>query len=90
MAEWSDVKKRLQEEVDELRGLRDDLRVQLHLAKLEARDRWEQAEDDWEHLEGKLRELASESREELHEIGESAKGLAAQIRESYRHIRERL
>jgi hypothetical protein len=87
MADWS---KRIEEEVEELRGLRDDLRVQVHLAKMEAQERWEKAEEDWESLEGKLRQLAADSREELHEIGEAARLLASQIRESYRHIRERL
>lgn len=87
MSDWS---RRIQEEVDELRGLRDDLRVRIHLGRMEARERWEKTEQDWEHLEGKLKLLAAESRESLEEVGEAARLLAEQIRESYRHLRERL
>lgn len=87
MTDWS---RRIHEEVEELRGLRDDLRVQAHLGRMEVRERWEKAERDWEHLEGKLKLLASESRESLEDVGEAARLLAEQIREGYRHIRERM
>jgi len=84
--DWS---RRIHEEVEELRGLRDELRVQLRLGRMEARDRWEKAEQDWERRESKLKLLAAESRESLEGVGEAAQLLAEQIREGYRHIRRR-
>lgn len=83
----SEVSDRIHEEVEELRGLRDDLKLQVHLAKMEAQDRFQKAEQSWEHLEAKLRLLASESRESAGEVGEAAKLLVDEIRESYRHVR---
>jgi hypothetical protein len=81
---------KFQAEVEELRALRDDLKVQVHLGKMEAQRRFEKAEKDWEHLEGKLRALGSASRESLGDVREAAKLLLAEIRESYRHIRKAL
>jgi hypothetical protein len=77
-------------EVEELRALRDDLKLQVHLGKMDAQRRFEKAEKDWESLEAKLRVLATASRESLGDVGEAVKLLLHEIRESYRHIRKAL
>lgn len=84
----SSLNERIQKEVDELRGLRDDLKVQVHLGKLDAQDRFAEAEKNWEHLEGKLKVLADASRETAEEVGEAARLLAGEIRNGYDHIRK--
>ncbi len=90
MTDWDDVKKAVSQELEELRGLRDELKVQVHLGKAEARQRWEALEQRWEHLEAKGRMLREEAREPLAEIGETAKELAREIRDGYRHLRSLL
>ncbi len=87
MGELSD---RLSEELDALRELRDEVRVQMELGRAEARNRWEELEEDWQHLEGKLRLMRNESRGELEDIGEAARNLLERIREGYRHLRSLL
>jgi len=87
MSDWND---RLRSQVDELRGLRDDLKLQVHLGKLEARERFEKTEKDWGHLEAKLKQLADASRESADDVGEAARLLADEIREGYRHVRSLL
>jgi hypothetical protein len=87
MSDWNE---RLHKEVDELRGLRDDLKVQVHLGKMEAQERFAKAEKDWDQLEGKLKRLAEASRESAGEVGEAARLLVDQIREGYRHVKEML
>lgn len=84
---WSET---FAEEVEELRRVRDELRVQIHLARAEARERWEDLEKRWQHLEGKLRVLRAESRDSLGEIGEAGRLLADEIRKGYRHLRSLL
>jgi len=74
-------------DLDSLRTLRDELRVQMELGKAEARDRFEQVEKEWSHLEGKLKQLGDASREELGEVQAAVDVLADQIREGYRHLK---
>ena len=85
-----DIADRFSEELDSLRELRDEFRVQMELGRAEARKRWEELEEDWHHLEGKLKLMRNESRGELEDIGEAARILARRIREGYRHLRSLL
>ena len=86
----SDLKDRIRKDAEELRGLRDDLKLQVHLGKMEAQQRFEKAEKDWEHLEAKLKLLAEASRKNADEVGEAARLLVDEIREGYRHVRSLL
>jgi SMC interacting uncharacterized protein involved in chromosome segregation len=86
----ADDPERIQREVDALRTLRDELRVQLNLAGKEARGVYESAEKSWQKLEGKLRRLQHESGKELHEVADAARAFAKEIRDSYQRLRELL
>lgn len=46
--------KKTNETLEELRKLRDEIRVKVHLAGMEARERWEELEPKLEELEGQL------------------------------------
>jgi hypothetical protein len=85
-----DLAERFSEELEGLRELRDEFRVQMELGRAEAREGWERLEEDWRHLEAKLQLMRNESRGELEEIGEAARLLVEQIREGYRHLRSLL
>lgn len=87
MTDW---KQKLSEEMDDLRRVRDELRVQLKLGRAEAKERWEALEKDWQHLEGRMKLIGEESKESAHEIGEAAKLLVGEIREGYRRLRDML
>jgi len=87
MSEWNE---RLRKEVDELRGLRDDLKVRVHLAKMDAQDRFQKAERSWEQLETKLRQLGDASKESAEDVSQAARLLVDEIREGYRHVRDKL
>lgn len=77
----------LESEVDTLRTLRDELRVQLNLAGKEARDLFDSAEKSWQKLEGRLRLVERESRQEFHGVGDAARTLVKEIRDAYRRVR---
>jgi len=81
---------RFSDDVDKLREVRDELRVQLHLGAAEARDAWHEVEQRWQHLEGKLKLLRDESREDLGEVGEAAGLLVSEIKDTYAHLRRQL
>jgi DNA anti-recombination protein RmuC len=87
VTDWSE---RFAEEIDDLRRVRDELRVQVHLGKEEAKQRWEELEKRWAHLEARLKRVREESRESLDEIGEAARTLLEEIRNGYRQVRKLL
>lgn len=87
MVDW---REKLSEEVDDLRRVRDELRVQLHLGKEEAREHWEALEKRWQHLEARLKLVREGSRESAEDIREAARMLVEEIRRGYRHVRELL
>ena len=50
----SEIGKRVADEVKTLKQVRDELRVQMHLGKAEAKELWERMEQRWHDIEGKL------------------------------------
>lgn len=87
MSEW---KERFRSEFDELRRVRDELNVRVHLAKADAKDQWEKLEHEFHRLEGKGRQIAQVSEEPLREVRDAARLLIDEIRDGYRRIRKAL
>ena len=83
----SEIRDRINEEIDGMRGVRDELRVQLHLANAELKDEWEKLERGWSHLEGRMKVLGKETDEVGSEIGETLHVLAEQLRNGYDRIK---
>ena len=85
---------KIQEELEKLRdGLlqqRDELRVQLNLAKLEAREEWEKTEEKLEHFKAKLEEVSGEAIEATEDVWASVKMLGEEIERAYKRIKSRL
>ena len=70
-----------------LEQLRDELKVQAHLFKADARDQWENLEKDFSKLRAEtapVREAASQSAEE---IKEASKLLFDTVKEGYERIK---
>lgn len=86
----SDVRERIDEELDGLRQARDELKVQVHLAKAEAQDLWEQLEDKYERVENHAKQIARDAEQPLHDVADAAKLLIEEIREGYKQIRAAL
>jgi len=87
MSEW---KERFEKELDEVRRVRDELNVRVHLAKAEVKDRWNELEHAFHKLEAKGRQVAQASEEPLRDVRDAARLLIDQVREGYRRIREAL
>ena len=69
-------------EVSALAQVRDELRLQLALGKLEARDEWEVAERKWADVKRLAAATADDAGETMHD-------LLGRIREGYRELRQR-
>ena len=84
----SDLDDALSREVDQLKTLRDELRVQMHLAKKEAQQVWSAAEKNWEHLESRLHQIKCQSEEPLEKVADASRNLVHEIGEAYRTIKK--
>jgi hypothetical protein len=80
----------LGDEMDGLRRVRDELRVQAELGRAELRDRWQELEKSWHHLEGRMKLARESAREDAGNVREAARLLLDELRESYDHLRKRL
>ena len=86
----SELRKRIESEIETLRAARDELKVQVHLGAAEARGVWEKAEKSWGHLEGRVKVLAEATHESLEDVGAAIDVLAEEIRRGYQHVRKLL
>jgi CBS domain-containing protein len=86
----ADMKTRMDKEIDELRRVRDELKVRVHLAKAEAKDRWDELEQKFRRLESKGHQIAQASEAPMRDVADAARLLVDEIREGYRRIKEAL
>jgi hypothetical protein len=86
----AELGEKLSAELEELKRVRDELRVRIHLGAAEAREVWEKTERKLGELEAKVRLVRREAREPLHEVGAAARLLLQEIRDGYRRIRDAL
>jgi len=81
---------KLSEELNELKRVRDEIRVKIHLGKAEARELWERSEQKLEEVESKLKFISDQAEKPLHDVREAAQLLLGEIRDGYKRIREAL
>ncbi len=75
MSEFDDL-------IEELKQKRDELRLQINLASMEARDEWEELEAKMEDFTAKAKDLADEAG-----LGETGEGIAKALGELGREIK---
>lgn len=83
-------KHRFESELNELRRVRDELRVQMHLGKAEAEELWEKLEKRFHRAEAEVKKVAGRAEEPLQDVAEAAELLLDEIRNGYRRLREML
>lgn len=90
----SQDKSTLQELVDDLKQQRDELRVQLHLAQLEAKEEleeeWKELEDKWAEIKPKLDAVRDDTVESSNNILSALKMIAEEVEDGYKRIRKHL
>jgi hypothetical protein len=84
----SDFEGWMKKELDELRRVRDELRVKAHLGKAEVRDRLESLERSFETLESKLSRTSRAAEKPLQQLETDLRKLAKDLRDGYRQIRD--
>jgi predicted nucleic acid-binding Zn-ribbon protein len=90
MADAKDVKAALQRELELLAKVRDDLRLQLKLAKSEALDEWRKLENTWFGVESELKRIGEQSKEPVKDMTAAARALMEELRSGYTRIKAQL
>ena len=88
MAEKSEFGTWARHELDELRRMRDELRVQAHLGRAEVRERWEALERSIDELEDKAKRATRAAEPALRELEKDVRKLATDLRDGFRRIRD--
>jgi CBS domain-containing protein len=77
----------IQGELNDLRRVRDELRVRAHLGKAEMRERWEELDRAFKTLEQRAKRTARAAEQPLQQLEDDLRKLARDLREGYRRIR---
>lgn len=76
--------------IGKLKAQRDELKVQMHLAKAEIRDEFDDLERKWEHIEGRLEKAGHEAKESAEDVGAALSTVADEIGSAYQRIKKAL
>ncbi len=82
----SDLKKRIDNMVRELKTQRDELQVKLHLAKMDVGDEWGKLSVKLSKLEAKAKELSGVTAEASQDVSAATKLLADELRDGFKKI----
>lgn len=77
----SEERNEISELLKQLARQREELRLKLSLAGMEARDEWERLEKQWRHLKEKAPQIRAE-------LGTTAEGVAASLRKAAEEIHD--
>ncbi len=69
-----------------IRQLRDEVRLQLHLANAEIQEEWQRVEVKWNRLEGEFERLKDRAARPTRAIGHGFDTLAHEVAEGYRRV----
>lgn len=81
---------KLQKIMQQLEIERDELKLKLGLAKLEAREEWQELEKKMDTLRGRMKLVGGEARDASGEVATAARTLAGEIREGFARVRKLL
>ncbi len=82
------IKVEISEALDKLKYERDELELQMHLAKAEARDEWERLEKKWNHFQSKAASVSDAASEASKDVATATHVLADELKHGYQRIRE--
>lgn len=85
-----DVREEFDRLVDRLKTERDELKLKMHLASMEVRQEFEDAEKTWDHLKDKASAIADEALETSDDYVGKARIVGDELKEAYRRIAGRL
>ncbi len=88
MAEYDAMLQETAAPNEELARLRDEIKLQLHLAKAEARSQWEELEKKWVLLQSRLTTVKVARDQSAQEVGSALKLLMGELGDGYKRLKE--
>jgi hypothetical protein len=79
---------KLRKLTEQLEQERDELKLKIGLAKLEARDEWKDLEGKMDSLRARAKVVRDEAREASGDVGAAADVLAVEIKEGFARLRK--
>ncbi len=76
--------------LDDLDSAREKIQLKMHLASMDAKDEFEEAERQWQQIKNKAAEIADDSKETSEEFIAKAKVVGEELKEAYQRIAKRL
>ena len=76
--------------VEKLKTERDEINLKIHLASMDAREEFDEAEKKWEQVKVKVAEIADEAVDTSEEYIAKAKIVGEELKETYSRIVKRL
>ena len=76
--------------VEKLRMERDEVNLKIHLASMDAKKEFEQAEKQWGQLKIKASDIADDAVETSEEVISKSKIVGEELKETYKRISKRL
>lgn len=86
----ADVKEQMTKALEQFKQQRDELEVQLHLAKAEAKDEWARLETQWEDIKPKLEAAREEVGKTAVSVGDALNQAIEELKKGYERLRSRL
>ena len=80
----------LEEITDKLKQQRDEINLKMHLAGMEAKEEWGNAETKWDELKSKIDEIADDAKDTGEEFVKGAKTVSEELTLAYDRIISRL
>jgi len=87
MVDTKEIKESLQREIEALTKARDELKLQLSLAKSEAKDEWSRLETSFDRLQSEIKRIGIDAKEPLRDIGVAAKNLLDELKKGYSRVK---
>lgn len=76
--------------VEKLKTERDEINLKLHLASMEAREEFAEAEKKWHQVKSKAADIADEAVETTDDYIDKAKIIGEELKDTYHRIAKRL
>ena len=85
-----EIKVEIDNMINKLKTERDDLKLKMHLASMDAKQEFEEAEKKWIQLKAKTTDITSGVAETSDELMTNVKIVGEELKETYHRIKTRL
>ena len=86
----SERKERFEEMLSSLKKMRDELKVQIHLGKAEAKDEWEKLEEKWQELKEQGKTVAEAVDESAKDVASALELVGGELKAGYKRLKKLL